>query len=80
MENQNKSFLNRFKTLTEHNEIIHFFKLIGNEEEVNKLAKEKALELKGEYYITKNYSKTSINVIISYPLNLDWDSQRIAQS
>lgn len=71
MQQKHKSILDYLTSLIEDNKVCHFFKLFGDEKDALELAIEKAKELNGEYLITKNYSKTSIHVIITCSTS-DW--------
>lgn len=73
MELPNKSLLDYSCTLIEENKVLHYFKLFGKEQDVVKLAKQKATELNGSYLITVNNLKTSINVIITCLTN-EWEA------
>ena len=74
MSCKQKSIIDYFCSIIEENRTLHFFKLYGEEQDVDQLAKEKALELNGEYIITKNNSRSSINVVVSC-FTHDWINQ-----
>jgi len=85
MNNLDKSYLKYFKSAVGNTKIVHSFKLIGNELEVERLAKNKALELDGEYTIIRFSSDQIIRVAISYEhnlltANLDRDLQQMTRS
>ena len=65
MEKDRTASLYYFGTFIEEDRTVHFFKLVCNEEQLEDLAIKKAIELDGEYIITKNESKNTIHVVIS---------------
>ena len=74
MEKDRSPILHYFGTVIEEDRTVHFFKLIGKEENIEDIALMKAIELDGEHMIIKNESKNTIKVVISC-LTDNWEKQ-----
>ncbi len=69
MQKKSESHLEYFRSAIAEGKIHHSFNFIGEHEDLQRLAKQKARELDGEYLIISSFSGT-FKVIVSYEHNL----------
>jgi hypothetical protein len=65
MDKDRTGILHYFATIVEEDKTLHYFSLVGNENNLEGLAVMKAIELDGDYIIVKNEVKNTIHVVIS---------------